>query len=72
MIPIVKLLPIRDETGKIYKWQEQQEDLSPLQVTRVRLEPAVEKVVVRLVNGEEYVIEDNLLTFRQKFIEATE
>lgn len=71
LIEILKLIPLRNERGEVYKWQEEANLLSPLQVTRVKHEPNLDHVVVRLQNGEEIVIEDTLKEFGRKFNEAT-
>jgi hypothetical protein len=71
MISVLKLIPLRNETGAIYKWQEEANLISPLIVQRARLEPNLDHVVVHLTNGEQIVVEDTLKTFDKKFDEAT-
>lgn len=71
MIPVLKLIPLRNETGAVYKWQEEANLLSPLIIQRARFEPNVEHVVVHLTNGEQVIIEDSLKAFDKKFCEAT-
>lgn len=71
LIEIVKLIPLRDETGKVYKWQEELNLVSPMQVQRVRLEPNVDKVVLILTNTEQILIDETLKEFNEKFMIAT-
>jgi hypothetical protein len=69
LIPVRKLIPLRNEHGEIYKWQEEDILLSPLQIARVRIE--LDKVVIRLMNSEDIIIEDSVKAFGKKFNEAT-
>lgn len=71
LIELRKLLPLRNEVGEIYKWEEENVLLSPLQVQRVGYEKNLGQTVVRLVNGEQMIVEDTTKTFNRKFNEAT-
>lgn len=71
LIPIKKLIPLRNETGEVYKWHEEDTLLSPLQIQRVRFEPNLNHVVVHLTNTEQVIVEDSLKEFGKKFNEAT-
>jgi hypothetical protein len=71
MISIVKLIPLRNETGVIYKWEEEPNLLSPLQVLRAKYEPNLGKVVVLLKSGEQLIVDETLKELDNKFCEAT-
>lgn len=71
LIPIIKLIPLRNETGAIYKWEEEANLLSPLQVVRAKYEKNLEKVVVFLKSGEQLIVDETLKELDKKFCEAT-
>lgn len=71
LIPLLKLIPLRDETGKIYKWEEEANLFSPLQILRVRFEKNLDKVEVILVNGERVIVDETLKEVDSKFARAT-
>lgn len=68
---LMKLIPLRDETGSVYKWQEEQNLVSPMQVLRAKHEPTVDHVVVHMKNGEQMIVESTLEELNRKFMEAT-
>lgn len=71
LLKILKIIPLRNETGVIYKWQEELNFMSPMQVQRARFEPNLQKVVVHLTNGEQVIIDENLEEFNRVFSAAT-
>jgi hypothetical protein len=71
MISIIKLIPLRNETGQVYKWEEEPNLLSPLQIVRAKHERNLEKVVVFLKSGEQVIVDETLKELDAKFCEAT-
>jgi hypothetical protein len=67
----MQLLPLRNETGQVYKWTEILHLVNPQNVQRVRHDPQWDKNLLRFMNGEEFIIEDSLKEFNRKFEEAT-
>ena len=71
LISVMKLVPIRNEKGVVYKWDEERMFVNPTTVLRATYRDALKKVVLSMVNGEEIIIEDSLERFAEKFEEGT-
>lgn len=71
LITTKKLFPIRNEKMEIYKWEEDTICLVPSNVQQVTFQQNLDKVVVKMTNGDTVVIEDKLAEFGKKFSNAT-
>lgn len=71
LISIIKLIPLRNERGEVYKWEEEPNLLSPLQLSRAKFEKNVDHVVIFLKSGEQLIVDETLKELNEKFNEAT-
>jgi len=71
LISVFRLTPIRNETGKIYKWQEDVVRLNPQNIQSATYQPNLNKVVVVLTNGNEMILAESLEELEGKVEKAT-
>lgn len=71
LIELNRLTPIRNEEGKIYKWEEKLLLICPTNILHARFEEAVDHVVVRLRSGDELIVDFTLKEFAKAYEAAT-
>jgi hypothetical protein len=67
-----RLIPIRNETGEIYKWEEKTVCLVPTNIQAADYEENVDKVVVRMTNGDKIIVGDTIKEFDRKYAAASD
>jgi len=71
LIKVLKLTPIRNEKCEIYKWEEAELWLSPMQIQSISFVEELGHTVVNMTNGHQIVVEAEPSLLDRQFILAT-
>lgn len=72
LIQTKRLTPIRNEKAEIYKWEEKLICLVPTNIQAATYEENVDKVVLRMTNGDQIIIDGSLEEFDKKYAAASD
>ncbi len=72
LIKTMRLTPIRNEKAEIYKWDERALSLVPTNIQSADYQENIDKVVLKMTNGDQVIIDDSLKDFSVKYAIATD